>query len=85
MHAVPWFQVVVAGTVVLACAIYWLGRLFPALGYSGWQVTGTVLRRLHAPARMVHYTTRRAEGGRRGGCGSCSGCGGRNTRPRQHD
>ena len=84
MHAAPLLQIMVTTLVVMACALYWLGRLFPAVGYKGWQAAGTVLRRLHAPARIVTYATRRAGPRARGGCGGCSGCGGQKvgSRPR---
>lgn len=84
-HMAPLLQILCAGTVVMACAAYWLGRMFPALGSRSWQAAGTVLRGLHAPGRMVRYATRRANRGTRNGCGGCSGCAGRNKGPRPHD
>lgn len=30
MHAAGWLQALVAAALVMACAAYWLGRLFPA-------------------------------------------------------
>ncbi|MCE2565524.1 DUF6587 family protein [Komagataeibacter sp. FNDCF1] len=74
MHVLSLLQVMVAGLVVMACGLYWMGRLFPALGHKGWQTTGTILRGLHAPAPLVRYATRRGVPQTRQGCGGCSGC-----------
>lgn len=86
MHVASMIQIMVTTLVVMACALYWLGRLFPAFGHRCWLGAGTVLRRLHAPARLVAYTTRRAGPRARRGCGGCSGCGGPDARQRRpHD
>ena len=81
MHVSPLIQVMVAGIVVMACGLYWMGRLFPALGQKGWQTTGTMLRGLHAPDRLVRHASRRGGPQARRGCGGCSGCSGTNRGP----
>ena len=74
MHLATPLQTVLACGLVLACALYWTGRLFPALAHTGWRRAGSLLRRVHAPAAMVRYATRRATPRTGGGCGGCSGC-----------
>ncbi|GAN88320.1 hypothetical protein LU298_04480 [Komagataeibacter intermedius] len=74
MHFTTLLQTLLACGLVLACALYWAGRLFPALARKGWQQTGSLLRRVHAPAVMTRYATRRATPRSGGGCGGCSGC-----------
>ncbi|MGY6768256.1 DUF6587 family protein [Komagataeibacter sp. NFXK3] len=82
MHAPQWLQVLVAAMLVMACAAYWLGRLFPRLGQKGWQATAGMLGRLHAPEALIRHAQARGRPRRKGGCGGCSGCEGGNCDPK---
>ncbi|GBQ49137.1 DUF6587 family protein [Komagataeibacter sucrofermentans] len=82
MHVAGWLQALVAATLVMACAAYWLGRLFPPLGQKGWQATAGLLRRLHAPQALIRHAQTRARPRPKGGCGGCSGCAGGDCGPK---
>ncbi|GCE91148.1 hypothetical protein MSKU15_2749 [Komagataeibacter diospyri] len=80
MHPATLLQTLLACGLVLACALYWAGRLFPALAQKGWRQAATVLRQVHAPTALIRYATRHATPRTGRGCGGCSGCSGdRNT------
>ncbi|AHI26904.1 hypothetical protein BGC31_06320 [Komagataeibacter xylinus] len=81
MHLATLSQTLLACGLVGACALYWAGRLFPALARKGWWRMAGVLRRLHAPPALIRHATRRATPRTAGGCGGCSGCGGDRCAP----
>lgn len=74
-------QTLLACGLVLACALYWAGRLFPTLAQKGWRRTAAVLRQVHAPPGLIRYATRHATPRTAGGCGGCSGCRGNDCAP----
>lgn len=74
-------QTVLACAMVLACGLYWAGRLFPAASRRGWSSMTAILRGVHAPVAMIHYADRRSRARNRTGCGGCSGCADRNCTP----
>ncbi|PYD46929.1 DUF6587 family protein [Novacetimonas pomaceti] len=67
-------QSIMVACVVLICALYWTGRMFPRIGMAGWRLLATVLRGMGAPAGWTRIATRRALPRAKGGCGGCAGC-----------
>ncbi|WP_281650030.1 DUF6587 family protein [Novacetimonas hansenii] len=60
--------------VVMACVLYWTGRLFPRVRLAGWRMTATALRHLGAPRHLRDLAMQRAIPRTGGGCGGCSAC-----------
>lgn len=67
-------EAIIVGLLVLACALYWLGRLAPSVTRQLWSGLGAALTLLHAPAPMKEAVAGRAKATGRNGCGGCKGC-----------
>ncbi|GEN64851.1 DUF6587 family protein [Acetobacter oeni] len=68
-------EVLIVGVLVVACGLYWLGRLAPSVTRGLWRGTGRVLDVVHAPVPVRQAVAGRAGSTSAGGCGGCKGCG----------
>lgn len=74
-------QSILVACAVVACALYWTGRLFPRARLSAWGMIAATLQRMGAPERWRTIAARRATPRTGGGCGGCSGCAGTSCTP----
>ncbi|NHN83935.1 hypothetical protein GOB93_04665 [Acetobacter musti] len=65
----------IVSVAVVACALYWIGRLAPSVTRTLWQGAGSVLEVVHAPAPLRHAVAGRITTRSGSGCGGCKGCG----------
>ena len=69
-------QSILVTCAVVACALYWTGRLFPRARLAGWRMIATTMRHMGAPRRWRDIATRRATPRTGGGWGGGSACAG---------
>ncbi|NHN88710.1 DUF6587 family protein [Acetobacter conturbans] len=67
-------EALIVGLLVVACGLYWLGRVAPSATRGLWRGFGRTLQVIHAPSSLQMAVAGRATAAPQGGCGGCKGC-----------